>query len=157
MNSMDNFFNYISKPINKEDIDTWFKINNILPEKLELYYDFSYSLYDLIKKTFLGEEDNSETKIKMSEEDIVNHFKWCWNKTIDNFGKEGIFFTNEGKHYEYFVLFFIEIFYNQNDKKIKESIGEFFDDIFSIEKTFTQSDLDIMLNIYKSLDNNLTV
>ena len=59
MDSMDNFFNYIAKPINKEDIDTWFKINNILPEKLELYYDFSYSLYDLIRKTFLGEEDNS--------------------------------------------------------------------------------------------------
>ena len=54
MDSMDNFFNYIAKPINKEDIDTWFKINNILPEKLELYYDFSYSLYDLIRKTFLG-------------------------------------------------------------------------------------------------------
>ena len=34
MTSMDNFFNYISKPINKEDIDVWFKMNNILPEKL---------------------------------------------------------------------------------------------------------------------------
>lgn len=157
MNSMDNFFNYISKPINKEDIDTWFKINNILPEKLELYYDFSFSLYDLIKNTFLGENENFETKINMTEEDVVNHFKWCWNKTIENFKKESIIFTNDGDHYKYFLSFFTEIFYNQNDKKIKDSIGDFFDDIFNIEKTFTQSDLDIMLNIYKSLDNNLSV
>jgi hypothetical protein len=93
----------------------------------------------------------------MSEEDIENHFNWCWKKTIENFGKEGLFFTNEGEHHKYFLSFFMEIFYNQNDKKIKDSIGDFFDDIFNIEKTFTQSDLDIMLNIYKSLDNNLTV
>lgn len=157
MTSMDNFFNYISKPINKEDIDTWFKINNILPEKLELYYDFSFSLYDLIRNTFLGENENFETKINMTEEDVVNHFKWCWNKTIENFKKESIIFTNDGDHYKYFLSFFTEIFYNQNDKKIKDSIGDFFDDIFNIEKTFTQSDLDIMLNIYKSLDNNLSV
>jgi hypothetical protein len=157
MNSMDNFFNYISKPISKDDIDTWFKINNILPEKLELYYDFSFSLYNLIKGTFLGENENFETNINMTEEDVINHFKWCWNKTIENFKKESIIFTNDGDHYKYFLSFFTDIFYNQNDKKIKDSIGDFFDDIFNIEKTFTQSDLDIMLNIYKSLDNNLSV
>jgi len=154
---MDNFFNYISKPISKDDIDTWFKINNILPEKLELYYDFSFSLYNLIKGTFLGENENFETNINMTEEDVINHFKWCWNKTIENFKKESIIFTNDGDHYKYFLSFFTDIFYNQNDKKIKDSIGDFFDDIFNIEKTFTQSDLDIMLNIYKSLDNNLSV
>jgi hypothetical protein len=93
----------------------------------------------------------------MTEEDVINHFKWCWNKTIENFKKESIIFTNDGDHYKYFLSFFTDIFYNQNDKKIKDSIGDFFDDIFNIEKTFTQSDLDIMLNIYKSLDNNLSV
>jgi hypothetical protein len=154
---MDNFINYITKPVNKEEIDIWFRINNIIPEKMELYYDFSYSLFDLIRKTFLGDNDDSETKVSMSEEDIKNHFDWCWKKTIDNFKKEGLTFSEEGDHYVYFNTFFMDIYYSQQDKKIKNSIGDFFNDIFNIERNFTKSDLDIMLSIYKSLDDNLSV
>ncbi len=157
MLSMDNFINYITKPVNKEEIDIWFRINNIIPEKMELYYDFSYSLFDLIRKTFLGDNDDSETKVSMSEEDIKNHFDWCWKKTIDNFKKEGLTFSEEGDHYVYFNTFFMDIYYSQQDKKIKNSIGDFFNDIFNIERNFTKSDLDIMLSIYKSLDDNLSV
>jgi len=147
----------ITKPVNKEEIDIWFRINNIIPEKMELYYDFSYSLFDLIRKTFLGDNDDSETKVSMSEEDIKNHFDWCWKKTIDNFKKEGLTFSEEGDHYVYFNTFFMDIYYSQQDKKIKNSIGDFFNDIFNIERNFTKSDLDIMLSIYKSLDDNLSV
>jgi hypothetical protein len=154
---MDNFINYITKPVNKEEIDIWFRINNIIPEKMELYYDFSYSLFDLIRKTFLGENDDSETKVNMSEEDIKNHFDWCWKKTIENFKKEGLTFSEQGDHYVYFSTFFMDIYYSQQDKKIKNSIGDFFNDIFNIERDFTKSDLDIMLSIYKSLDDNLSV
>lgn len=157
MLSMDNFINYVTKPVNKEDIDIWFRINNIIPEKLELYYDFSFSLFDLIRKTFLGDEDSSDTKVVMSEEDLTNHFNWCWKKTIDNFEKEKIFFNKKGDHYVYFSTFFMDIYYSQNDKKIKNSIGDFFDDIFNIEKTFTKSDLDLMLGIYKALNDNLYI
>ena len=51
---MDNFFNYITKNLEIEEVDIWFKANNIIPEKMELYYDLSYSLYLLIQKTYLG-------------------------------------------------------------------------------------------------------
>ena len=46
---MDNFFNYITKHLDSEEVDVWFKVNNIVPEKLELYYDLSHTLYLLIK------------------------------------------------------------------------------------------------------------
>ena len=157
MDSMDNFFNYIAKPINKEDIDTWFKINNILPEKLELYYDFSYSLYDLIRKTFLGEEDNSETKIKMSEEDILNHFKWCWNKTVENFSKENIFFVKTDESYEYFKSFFMDVFYNQDQEVVKNSLNDFFTSIFSRKNQHSKSDIEMFTELYKLLEKSLEV
>ena len=74
---MDNFFNYITKNLNPEDVDTWFRSNNIISEKMELYYDFSYSLYLLIKGTYLGSKnEKNETLVKMTDEDDINHFDW---------------------------------------------------------------------------------
>lgn len=154
---MENFFNYITKPVTPEDVDIWFRVNNIIPEKMELYYDFSYSLYKLITDTYLGDDTNNETKVSLSDEDKIQHFKWCWEKTIENFQKEEIEFNKDGDHYEYFSSFFIEIFYNQKEEKVKNSIGIFFKDLFDTKKPFTKSDLDMISSIYKSLDKNMNV
>lgn len=140
-----------------EDVDIWFKVNNIIPEKMDLYYDFSFSLYYLILETYLGDEKNNETKITLSDEDNIKHFEWCWDKTIDNFKKEEITFNRKGDHYDYFLSFFTEIFYNQKESKIKDSIGVFFNDLFDRKKPFTKSDLDMISSIYKSLDKNMSV
>jgi hypothetical protein len=155
---MDNFFNYITKNLEIEEVDVWFKVNNIIPEKMELYYDLSYSLYLLIQKTYLGNgENNKETKVEMSEEDNTKHFNWCWNKTIENFNKENIKFQNDGDHYDYFFSLFNELYYKQNKETIRNSIDVFFLDLFNREKPFTQVDLDLIYNIYKTLDKNLVM
>lgn len=152
---MENFFKYISKPIPSDDVDVWFKINNIIPEKLELFYDFSYSLNMLIIETYLGENNTSETKIELSSDDNEKHFQWCFNKVIDNFSKEGIKIKKKGEHYDYFKTFFYDVFYNQKEKKVRKSIGEFFNELFDLNKPFTKSDLDMIGVIYKILDKNL--
>jgi len=154
---MENFFNYIAKPMDPDDVDIWFRVNNIIPEKMDLYYDFSFSLYYLILDTYLGDDKNTETKIILSEEDNLKHFEWCWNKTIENFQKEEIIFNKKGEHYDYFLSFFTDIFYNQKENKIKSSIGTFFGDLFDRKKPFTKSDLDMISTIYKSLDKNMSV
>ena len=155
---MDNFFNYITKNLEIEEVDVWFKVNNIIPEKMELYYDLSYSLYLLIQKTYLGNgENNKETKVEMSEEDNTKHFNWCWDKTIKNFNKENIKFQNDGDHYDYFFSLFNELYYKQNKETIRNSIDVFFLDLFNREKPFTQVDLDLIYNIYKTLDKNLVM
>jgi hypothetical protein len=141
-----------------EDVDIWFRINNIIPEKMDLYYDFTFSLYYLIVETYLGDDESgSETKINMTDDDKRNHFQWCWKKTIENFNKEGIIFNHDGEHLDYFMDFFMEIFYNQKEDKIKKSIGTFFSDVFDRRKPFTKSDLDMISSIYKSLDKNMTI
>ena len=115
---MDNFFNYITKNLEIEEVDIWFKANNIIPEKMELYYDLSYSLYLLIQKTYLGNgENNKETKVEMSEEDNTKHFNWCWSKTIENFNKENIKFQNDGDHYDYFFLYLMNYIINKTKKQ----------------------------------------
>lgn len=154
---MENFFNYISKPIDPEDVDIWFKSNNIYREKLELFSDFLHSLNYLILDTYLGDNDvSSETKISLSDDDILNHFNWCWNKTIDNFEKENLLFERYGEHFEYFESFYLQIFYEQKEKKIRESISVFFEELFGEKTTYTKSDLDMILTIYKNLDRAMS-
>jgi len=151
-----NFYEYISRPLTKDEIEILIKKNNIISEKMELYYDFCFSLYSIINETFLGDsEEEKETKVDMTKDDLINHFNWCWNKTIKNFEKEGIKFNQEGDHKLYFKNFFLEIYYLQKNDKIKNAINIFFEDIFGKEKNYTQSDMDIMLNLYKYLDKNL--
>lgn len=155
---MENFFNYISKPIPSDEVDVWLKMNNIIPEKMELFSDFSQSLYEIIKMTYLGESTNSvETKITLTKEDNKKHFEWCWNKTIENFKKEGLFFNLKGEHFDYFTIFFEDIFYNQKEEKIKNSVKTFFDELFDIKKPYTKSDLDMIGVLYKLLDKSLKI
>jgi len=153
---MENFFNYISKPVHPDDVQVWLNINNIIPEKVELYSDFTSSLYKLILNTYLGEEDNSkESNIKLTEEDNTKHFDWCWKKTIENFNKENVKFYSRGEHYDHFKSFFDEVYYNQKEQKVKDQIGVFFEDLFDLKKPFTKSDIDMLTDLYKSLDKNL--
>ena len=155
---MDNFLNYITKNLDPEQVDIWFRVNNIIPEKMELYYDLSYSLYLLIKTTYLGDSNvPNETKVEMNESDNIKHFDWCWNKTMDNFEKENITFERNGEHYDYCFSLFNEIYYNQPKEVLRNTIDVFFNDLFNREKPFTQVDLDLIFNIYKTLDKNLTV
>ena len=153
---MDNFFNYISKPISKDDVDIWFRANNMIFEKINLYSDFSHTLNDLINETYLGYEvDSSETKISVNDDDNEKHFKWCWNKVMDNFSKEKIVFNRQGEHFDYFKTFFTDVFYKQKERKVRDSISLFMDDLFDLDKPFTKSDLDMITTVYKLLEKNL--
>jgi hypothetical protein len=153
---MENFFNYVTKPISPEDVDVWFRSNNMIIEKIELYHDFTRSLYDLMMDTYFGHDNkNNETKISMSDEDNEKHFKWCWSKVISNFEKESIRFEETGEHYDYFKSFFDEIFYDQKESIIRESVGDFFTELFDINKGFTKSDLDMVTSIYRALEKNI--
>jgi hypothetical protein len=155
---MENLFNYISKQVDPEEVDIWFKVNNIIPEKMELYYDFCYSLFSLMVSTYLGgTPETSETGVIMNDDDNLQHFRWCWSKNIENFKREEIDFNNEGEHFDYFYSLFSEVFYSQKREEIRNSINDFFDDLFNREKPFTQVDLDLVYNLYKSLDKNILI
>jgi hypothetical protein len=154
---MENFFNYITTPLDLNDVDIWFRSNNIVFEKLDLFFDFSYSLTVIIYDTYLGGVgEERESKILMTTEDNENHFNWCWKETIKNFERESILINERGEHYDYFKDFFMELFYNHSEDKIKKSLSEFFVEMFDRKKPFTKSDLDVILTIYKSIDNNMT-
>jgi hypothetical protein len=154
---MENFFNWISKPVKPEDIEVWFNVNNMIPEKGELFFDFCLSLFMLMKETYLGEEITpNETRIILSDDDKLKHFTWCWNKTIENFREENINFNSEGEHFDYFSSFFMEVYYSQKNSSVRDSIDSFFKDLFDKKVTFTKSDLDLYTELYKLLEKNIS-
>jgi hypothetical protein len=150
---MENFFNWMTKPLPKDEIIIWFNIHNMTYEKIELYGDFFKSLNHVIMDTYLG-DNTSETKIFLSNEDNLSHFEWCWNKIIENFKRENIIIKSDGDHKEYFQSFFIDTFYNQTENNLKKSIPKFLNEIFEVGMTYSKSDLDLLTELYKLIEKN---
>ena len=146
---MENFFNYISKPVTEDEFNLWFESNNIIFERLEVYQDFVVSLVLMIMDTYLGDdEENIETQIRLTKEDKDNHFEWCWNKVVNNFSKENIFIEQDGEHKVFLKDFIFEIYYDQKNKYIKDSMIKFFQDVFKLGTVITKSDLDLINRVY---------
>jgi hypothetical protein len=150
---MENFFNWMTKPVPKEEIILWFNIHNMTYEKIELCGDFFKSLNQIITDTYLG-DSTSETKISLSNEDNLSHFEWCWTKVIENFKKENIIIKSDGEHKDYFQSFFMDTFYNQTESNLKQSIPKFLNEIFEIGITYSKSDLDLLTELYKLIEKN---
>lgn len=153
---MENFFKWMTKPLPIDDVQIWFNVNNMIPERIELYGDLFKGLHKIMVDTYLGSED-SETKINLTQDDKLNHFEWCWKTLIENFQKENIKVKETGHHKDYFWEFFNDTFYNQKDKKVQSSVPLFIDDLFNLQIPFTKSDLDILTELYKSLEKNIEV
>lgn len=154
MNSMENFFNWMSKTIPKDEVLIWLSVHNMSYEKIELYGDIFKSLNHIIVDTYMGDTEG-ETKIYLSPEDKMKHFEWCWSKLIKDFEAENIIIKDTGDHKDYFKEFFSDSFYNQNQTNVKLSIPQFLEDVFDVEKDFSKSDLDILTELYKLIEKNL--
>ena len=142
------FYRYVSGPVAQKDLNIWFKANDIVQEKSELFFHFIKSLYILVDKTYLGSD-------VIKDEESKNHFLWCWNRVISNLEKENIKFDKEGTHFEYFWNFFLESFYSNDNTLVIDRVDKFFSTLFVINDPKTKSELDIYTELYKTLDNNL--
>jgi hypothetical protein len=151
---MDNFFNWMAKPLPKDEIIIWFNIHNMSYEKIELYGDITKSLNQIISDTYLG-DNNSETKIVLSEEDKQLHFDWCWDKMVENFRKENIIIKHGGEHKDYFKSFFTDTFYSQTKETLRGTIGKFLGEIFDTDMSYSKSDLDLLTELYKLMEKNI--
>lgn len=146
------FIEYISKKMERDDLHLLYRINNITKERIELFYDFVCSLNELVITTYLG--DDITTK-----EDRDKHFKWCWEKVIDAFKKEGIYFITVTELYNYFITFFQESFYEEKIKTTRKSnkLKSFWADLFSFSKVKTMSEYESLLELYKIFNRSFMV
>jgi hypothetical protein len=133
----------------KEQIDVWYRVHNIIRERTELYYDFLSSLLTLIDETYLGSD------IIQSEEDMMSHFTWCFNKIISNFEQEKIYFLPKNTHYPYLWFFFFKSYYTCVTENKVEILHDYFKLLFDFNKIKTPTELESFIDIYKIFDQNL--
>lgn len=154
---MENFFNWISKPVPSDEVIIWFNVHNMIYERIELYGDIFKSLDYIIRDTYMGDnfDDVKETKIIVSKEDNKKHFEWCWKKTISDFERENVIIDNIGEHKDYVESFYFDTFYSQTDQIVKNSIPKFLNQIFDMTQQFTKSDLDMLTEFYKMMEKNV--
>lgn len=149
MKNKEGYLEFIFSESYKNQIDVWYRAYNISREKTELFRDFLISLHDLIESTYLGSD------VLENELDQIGHFNWCWNKTIENFSKERIYFKETGFHKDYFSNFYLEAFYNPNIEGFNSKIIEYLNKLFDFKHKKSKSELDMLTEIYKMLDQNL--
>lgn len=149
MENKENILELGSSENYKHQIDIWYRTYNISREKTELFYDFLISLHNLIDETYMGPD------VTLLEEEQKFHFTWCWDKTLENFGKEKILFKERGIAYEYLWNFFLEAYYINHANGEKVRIGEYFYRLFDFKHKKSRSELDMLTEIYKLLEQNL--
>lgn len=133
----------------RHQIDVWYRAYNIHREKIELFYDFLSSLHELVDNTFLGID------VLYKESDQHNHFNWCWEKVLSDFSKEKIYFKEKGTHYEYFWNLFYGAYYSIKLDEEPPRIGEYFFKLFDFRHRKSRSELDMLTEVYKLLEQNL--
>jgi|TARA_B100001094_G_C17878642_1_gene645760 hypothetical protein len=149
MNSAE-FIKYISTPLSKEEMGLLYKAHNINYDKCDLFYDFILSLNRIVTSTFLGDD------VISTESDIKNHFNWCINEVIKNFKYENIIFNETQSIEEYFYYFYIEIFYNESNKKdMLDKLDKLANLSFDYNRIKTRSDMDVLLELYRYFEKSL--
>lgn len=148
-NTKEDYLEFINSESYKHQLDIWYRAYNIHREKIDLFYDFLNSLYVLLNKTYLGSD------LIESEFDQKGHFNWCWDKTIENFSKENIHFKNRGVHYDYFWNFFLEAFYYKQTEGEQVKIPDYLKKLFNFKHQKSRSELNILSEVYKILNQNL--
>jgi hypothetical protein len=143
---------YVSKPMKKDDVLILYRVNNVIPEKTELYLDFIQSLYNIVTTTYLGDD-------VMNIKDNKKHFGWCWNKVVTSFRKEHIYFSDDIEIYSYFSTLFTESFYEEEDKSVGniKLLMDFWSDTFQYTPNKTRSELGTFFDLYKLFDKSLHV
>lgn len=145
--------NYINTPMSRESILLLYTSHNVKYEKCELYGDFIQSLILLIFDTYMGDEITNEVEQR-------NHFKWCWDKNINNFKKEGIGIAST-RLYNYFLEFMVDVYYktiNKNEnEKINTNILKLWQYIFDYNNNKSKSDVDTLLEVYKMFENSIEI
>lgn len=123
----------------------------IVKDRVEIYRDFALNLLYYIYDYYL---DNETLSI---DQDIYNHFIWCYNKVCDEFLKEGLDFKKNDELIEYYYTYYYNQFYivNNNQDVSLSYFEKFWKNIFDIERQKNKNLINILIEIYNIHDKSI--
>ena len=126
---------------------------SIIKDRVEIYGDFALNLLYYINKYYIDRETLS------LDEDIHNHFNWCYKKVCNEFLEEGIDFTKNEELIEYYYAYYYHQFYTaSNNQDI--SLGhfeKFWKNIFIIDNQKNRNIINVLIDIYGIHDKSINV
>ena len=126
----------------------------IINNRVEIYRDFALNLLYYIYNYYLDKETLSKN------EDIYNHYSWCFNKVCDEFLLEDIDFRKNIDLKKYFYDYYYHQFYkiskdNMNQNTSIEYYERFWKGIFEIDKQKNKNVLNLLVEIYNVFDKSI--
>lgn len=119
------FTSHLNSAASENTVKMMIKKNNVLRNKYEIYRKFIFALVDTVYDTYLGQD------CVYREEDIVNHFKWCFNHTAKQFKDSKMKFAENTILLNYFREYFkanLYLSYEQRDNDL-----DYFDKMFNMD------------------------
>jgi hypothetical protein len=128
----------------------------IINNRVEIYRDFALNLLYYIQNYYLDKETLSK------DEDIYNHYSWCFKKVCDEFLLEGLDFRGNKELKQYFYDYYYHQFYkidknNMNQNTSLEYYERFWKGIFEIDKQKNKNILNILVEIYNVFDKSINL
>ena len=123
----------------------------IVKDRVEIYKDFAMNLLYYIINYYIDKESLN------TDEDIHNHYLWCFNKVCEEFKQENIDFSQNNELKEYFYAYYYHQFYKINNNQ-DSSIGyyeRFWKNIFEINNQKNKNIINILIEIYNIYDKSI--
>ena len=126
----------------------------IINNRVEIYRDFALNLLYYIYNYYLDKETLSK------DEDIYNHYTWCFKKVCDEFLLEELDFRKNSDLKKYFYDYYYHQFYkidknNMNQNTSIEYYERFWKGIFEIDKQKNKNVLNLLVEIYNVFDKSI--
>ena len=127
----------------------------IIKDRVEIYKDFTINLLNYIHKYYIDYESIN------SDEDISNHFNWCYTKVCDEFLLEGIDFKKNADLRKYFYSYYYAQFYTAQDSENHDVslqyLEKFWKNIFEFNEQKNRNIVNILIEIYTVFDKSVDV
>jgi len=122
----------------------------IVKDRVEIYKDFTINLLNYIYDYYLDKETLGD------DNDILNHFNWCFNRVCDEFKLEGLNFSKNEPLRQYFQQFFYHQFYKRESNDISLGYYEkFWRSIFQIDGQKNKNVMNTMIELYNIFDTSV--
>jgi len=123
----------------------------LVRDRVNIYRDFTINLIMYIFEYYLDKET-----LKL-DEDIHNHFKFCFNKVCDEYLKEGINFKENSELLDYLYQYFYHQFYKSEQVEKMDYYVKWWDDVYAVDVQRNNNVLRLLVEIYLLFDKSITL
>jgi hypothetical protein len=123
----------------------------IVKDRVGIYQDFALNLLYYINYYYIDYESIN------TDEDIDNHYNWCFNKVCDEFLLEELNFRENNSVRMYFKSYYYNFFYKPNINQDTSLVyyEKFWRAIFDIENQKNNKLINVLIEIYLIFDESI--